>query len=104
MVNSDDIHFAAVNKKQQLIFKTQIVPFICNNSVGYVLYSLHVCVWTRQIRKLHLMILIVVMSVSCASGAFLGESRGGAGMSLPGYAQRSAPGPQNYFLGGFFYF
>jgi hypothetical protein len=31
MVNSDDIHFVAVKKKQQLRIKTQIGPFICNN-------------------------------------------------------------------------
>jgi hypothetical protein len=31
MVNSDDIHFVAAKKKQQLRIKTQIGPFICNN-------------------------------------------------------------------------
>jgi len=31
MVNSDDIHFVAVKKKQQLRIKTQIGCFICNN-------------------------------------------------------------------------
>jgi hypothetical protein len=31
MVNSDDIHFVSVKKKQQLRIKTQIGSFICNN-------------------------------------------------------------------------
>ena len=31
MVNSDDIHFVSVKKKQQLKIKTQIGYFICNN-------------------------------------------------------------------------
>jgi hypothetical protein len=31
MVNSDDIHFVAANKKSQLKIKTQVGPFICNN-------------------------------------------------------------------------
>jgi hypothetical protein len=31
MVNSYDIHFVAVKKKQQLRIKTHIGPFICNN-------------------------------------------------------------------------
>jgi hypothetical protein len=48
--------------------------------VGYVLYSLHVCVWARQIRQLRLMIPLIVPFVSCAPGAFLGGSQGGAGM------------------------
>jgi hypothetical protein len=35
MVNSNDIHFVAANKKSQLRIKTQIGPFICNNrSIG----------------------------------------------------------------------
>jgi hypothetical protein len=46
-------------------------------NVGYVLYSLHVCVWARQIRQLRLTIPLVVFFVSCASGAFLGGSQGG---------------------------
>jgi hypothetical protein len=33
MVNSDDIHFVSVKKKQQLRIKTQIGSFICNNRV-----------------------------------------------------------------------
>jgi hypothetical protein len=40
-----------------------------NPCVGYVLYSLHVCVWARQIQQLHLMIPLVVLFVSCAPGA-----------------------------------
>jgi hypothetical protein len=43
-------------------------------NVGYVLYSLHVCVWARQIRQLRLTIPLVVFFVSCASGDFLGGS------------------------------
>jgi hypothetical protein len=31
MINSDDIHFVAFKKKQQLRIKGQIGPFICNN-------------------------------------------------------------------------
>jgi hypothetical protein len=31
MVKSDDIYFVSTKKKQQLIIKTQIGPFICNN-------------------------------------------------------------------------
>jgi hypothetical protein len=34
MVNSDDIHFVSVKKKQQLRIKTQIGSFICNNRVA----------------------------------------------------------------------
>jgi hypothetical protein len=33
--------------------------------VGYVLYSLHVCVWARQIRQLRLTIPLAVFFVSC---------------------------------------
>jgi hypothetical protein len=33
------------------------------------LYSLHVCVWACQIRQLRLTIPLVVLFVSCASGA-----------------------------------
>jgi hypothetical protein len=43
-----------------------------NLHVGYVLYSLHVCVWAHQIRQLHLTIPLVVLFVSCALGSFLG--------------------------------
>jgi hypothetical protein len=57
--------------------------------VGYVLYSLHVCVWVCQIRQLHLTI-PPTSALSCASGAFLGGSQGGAGMPPPGYVQCSA--------------
>jgi len=32
MINSDDIHFVSLKKKQQLIIKGQIGSFICNNS------------------------------------------------------------------------
>ena len=31
MINSDDIHFVSLKKKQQLIIKRQIGSFICNN-------------------------------------------------------------------------
>jgi hypothetical protein len=54
-------------------------------SVGYVLYSLHVCVWTRQIRQLRLTIPLVVPFVLCVSGAF--------GAAL-----------RNFFLGHFFFY
>jgi hypothetical protein len=62
--------------------------------VGYVLYSLHVCVWARQIRQLCLTIPLVVLFVLCASGAFLGGSQGGKGMPPPPpvYVQCSALG------------
>jgi hypothetical protein len=46
-----------------------VSPHSCQESVGYVLYSLHVCVWARQIRQLRLTIPLVVSFVSCASGA-----------------------------------
>jgi hypothetical protein len=46
-----------------------------------VLYSLHVCVWACQIRQLRLTIpRSSALFVSCAPGAFLGGSQGGAGM------------------------
>jgi hypothetical protein len=68
-----------------------------------------VCVWVRQIRQLRLTI-PSPRALSCAPGAFLGGSQGGAGMPPPGYAQRSAPGgspgqrPKIFFLGGFLLF
>ena len=34
MANYDDIHFVSVKKKQQIIIKTQIGSFICNNKVA----------------------------------------------------------------------
>jgi hypothetical protein len=34
-----------------------------------MLYSLHVCVWARQVRQLRLTIPLVVLFVSCAPGA-----------------------------------
>jgi hypothetical protein len=45
--------------------------------VGYVLYSLHVCVcvWAHQIRQLRLTIpCSSALFMSCAPGAFLGGS------------------------------
>ena len=58
------------------------------NIVGYVLYSLHVCVWECQIRQLRLKIpRSTGLCVSCASGAFLGGSQGGGQVCPPGYAQ-----------------
>jgi hypothetical protein len=33
-MNSDDIHFISVKKKQQLRIKTQIGSFLCNNRAG----------------------------------------------------------------------
>jgi hypothetical protein len=33
MINSDDIHFVSLKKKQQLRIKGQIGPFICNSRV-----------------------------------------------------------------------
>jgi hypothetical protein len=72
--------------------------------VGYVLYSLHVCVCARQVRQLHLKIpRTSALIVLCASGTFLWGSQGGAGMP-PGYAQYSGQRPKILFLGGFFYF
>jgi hypothetical protein len=42
--------------------------------VGYVLYSLHVCVWARQIRQLHLMIpTSFVLCVVCVEVLSWGE-------------------------------
>jgi hypothetical protein len=34
MINSDDIHFVAFKKKQQLRIKGQIGPFICNSQAA----------------------------------------------------------------------
>ena len=49
MFNSDDIHFIATKKKQQLRIKTQIGPFICNNiSTGEEAYNL-----LKQMRFTH---------------------------------------------------
>jgi hypothetical protein len=31
MINSDDIHFVSLNKKQQMRIKGKIGPFICNS-------------------------------------------------------------------------
>jgi hypothetical protein len=63
-----------------------------------VLYSLHVCVWARQVRQLRLTIpRTSALFVSCAPGAFLGGpgggGGGGAGMPPLGYAQRSGQHP-----------
>jgi hypothetical protein len=62
-------------------------------NVGYVLYSLHVCVcvWVCQIRQLRLTI-PPPRALSCAPGAFLGGSQGGAGMPPPGYVHHSETG------------
>jgi hypothetical protein len=79
-----------------------------------VIFFACVCVWVRQIRQLRLTI-PSPRALSCAPGAFLGGSWGGAGMPPPGYAQRLAPGgspglrgsgqrPEIFFLGGFCYF
>jgi hypothetical protein len=52
--------------------------------VGYVLYSLHVCVWERQIWQLRLMIPSTrALFVPCASGTFLGGSQGGDRYASP---------------------
>jgi hypothetical protein len=61
-----------------------------------------VCVWARQIRQLRLMI-PPPRALSCASGAFLGGSQGGAGIPPPGYAQRSGQRPE-FFFGQFLLF
>jgi hypothetical protein len=53
--------------KRQMEFKSSSA--FKRDNVGYVLYSLHVCVWARQVRQLHLTIPIVVPFASCASGA-----------------------------------
>jgi hypothetical protein len=51
------------------VSKLQALPayIVRSEDVGYVLYSLHVCVWARQIQQLYLMIPLVVLFVSCAS-------------------------------------
>jgi hypothetical protein len=43
--------------------------FIFINIVGYVLYSLHVCVWVHQIRQLCLFFFWVVADFSIFSGS-----------------------------------
>jgi hypothetical protein len=58
-------------------------------NVGYVLYSLHVCVWAHQIRQLRLTIpCSSALFVSCAPGTFLGGGR----YAPPSYTQRSTAG------------
>jgi hypothetical protein len=52
--------------------------------VGYVLYSLHVCVcvWVCQIRQLRLTI-PSPRALPCVPGTFLGGSQGGGGRYAP---------------------
>jgi hypothetical protein len=61
-----------------------------------VIFFACVCVWVRQIRQLRLTI-PSPRALSCASGAFLGGSQGGAGMPPPGYAQHLGQVPRNFF-------
>jgi hypothetical protein len=69
-----------------------------------VIFFACVCVWVRQIRQLRLTI-PSPRALSCAPGAFLGGSQGGAGMPpLVTCSVRSGQRPEIFFLGGFCYF
>jgi hypothetical protein len=67
-----------------------------------MLYSLHVCVWVRQVQQLHLTIPLVVLFVSCALRRFPRGVPGGAGM--PPLVTRSVRAPQKFFFGQFLLF
>jgi hypothetical protein len=68
-----------------------------------VIFFACVCVWVRQIRQLCLTI-PSPRALSCAPGAFLGGSQGGAGM--PPLVTRSVRGsaPIFFFFGWFLLF
>jgi hypothetical protein len=83
----------------------QVLGWYNKQCVGYVLYSLHVCVWARQIRQLRLTIpTSFALCVVCV-GRFPGGVPGGPGLAPPGYAQRSALGSApEFFFGRFLLF